>query len=210
MLQFIKTLITGRISHEAFMRGASESFRLQLMQEYDDDNLYAFAVKSHPDKWHNLLMDKLDAEYKSISERGSLREQKLGLRAAALDNLETTELFTRILKEDKNDLLYLGKHFSEEVELEGVMQECIHMGAVSYFSTLSFAAQSKLLGDDGDGDWLSGYAPFIKLATRELINVMRLKQTEDTVDGRTYKMFKDAADMIKMKIISGEFVSPNT
>jgi hypothetical protein len=187
------------------MRRASETFRLQLMQEHDADNLNAITVKAHPDVWHKELMDKLDLEYKRISDHQSLREQKLALRAAALDNVEMLSLYNIILEQEKNDLIYFGRLFFKVVELEDIMTECIHLRALAHFSTLSFVTQSRALGDDGD--WLSAYNPFIELATRQMINEM-LQERDGQRYSNLYKRFKDAADEMKIRIVSGKYISP--
>ena len=203
MFNFLKALITGRISHETFMRYASDMFMHDLMRDHAPDDLNAIAIKANPDYWQKEIMEELNSKYKKISEHGSLNEQKLALRSATLDNYDMFVFLNMTLEQNETDLICLGKNLTESVVLEDVMTTLLGMRTLSYYTGLSYLLASERLGDKGD--WLDAYKPAIELATKLIIEVMlhRGSSTEYLA-----KMAKVAADDRKMLIIRGKYNFP--
>lgn len=203
MFNFLKTLITGRMSHETFMRRASDMFNLVLIQDHAPNDLNAIAVKAHPNLWHKELMDALDSQYKTVSDYGSLNEQKIALRSAALDNFDMVVWCNTILEQEEADVIHLGKIHAKSVGLEDSLKYFTELRTLSHFSTLSFLTVSGSLGDKVD--WLDAYKPSIELATKGLVSGMLNK---DPVTQNLAAMAKHAADEIKILIIIGKYDLP--
>lgn len=203
MFNFLKSLITGRTSHETFMRRASEMFMLALMQDHAPNDLNAIAIKAHPDFWQKELMDSLDREYKIISNLGNFNEQKLALRSAALDNFDMVVLCNTILQQKDADVIHLGKIFAKSARPEDTLKYFTELRTLCHFSTLSFLNVLGALGDEGE--WLDWYKPAIELAIKCLIDG---SLENYGINRELAVMSNHAADGRKMAIISGKYDLP--
>jgi hypothetical protein len=185
------------ISHKVFMRCADDTFRQSLIQEHDPNDLNAIAIKANPDFWHKELMEELDTRYKIIAAHGSFYEQKLALRAAALNCFDTLIFHNMVLEQNETDLIYISKKFTEYTEIKDIWKYHMDIRTFCHFETLSYLTMSKLLGDEGN--WFDEYKPAIELATKCTITALL---DRDPLDAQLATMARHGADQFKMNIIN--------